>query len=123
MKPRKIDHARLSRNLGSTIRGRATAKAGYFGALQLAEAVRRRFRPPAGGGRARDRGWTMKRLIPVRPETLARLEKLAVEVSELVDYRVEPLQVAALLIERDLESLSEDELLEAAASAGPRRSA
>jgi len=65
----------------------------------------------------------MKRLIPVRPETLARLEKLAVEVSELVDYRVEPLQVAALLIERDLESLSEDELLEAAASAGPRRPA
>lgn len=59
----------------STIRGRVTARPGYFGALQLAESVRQRFRPPAGGGRARDRGWTMKRLIPVRPETLARLER------------------------------------------------
>lgn len=123
MKARKLDHARLSRNLGSRIRGRVTAKAGYFGALQLAESVRRRFRPPVGGGRARDRGWTMKRLIPVRPETLVRLERLAIEVSDLVDYRVEPLQVAALLIERDLESLSDEELVEAAASAGPRRSA
>ena len=64
----------------------------------------------------------MKRLIPVRPETLARLERLAVEVSELVDYRVEPLQVAALLIERDLESLSREELVDVATSAGPRRS-
>lgn len=122
MKPRKLDHARLSRNLGSKIRGRAPARAGYFGALQLAESVRRRFRPPKGGGRARDRGWTMKRLIPVRPETLARLERLAAEVSALVDHRVDPLQVAALLIERDLESLSEEELVEAAASAGPRQS-
>ncbi len=104
MKPRKLDHARLSRNMGSTIRGRASAKAGFFGALQLAESVRRRFRAPKGGGRARDRAWTLKRLIPVRPETLARLEKLAAEVSELVDHRVEPLQVAAVLIERDLET-------------------
>ena len=123
MRPRKLDHARLSRHLGSTIRGRATAQAGYFGALQLAEAVRRRFRPPARGGRARDRGWTMKRLIPVRPETLARLERLAVEVSELVDYRVEPLQVAALLLERNLESMSEERLIETAVSSGPRQPA
>ena len=100
-----------------------TAKAGYFGALQLAEAVRRRFRPPARGGRARDRGWTMKRLIPVRPETLARLERLAVQVGELVDYRVEPMQVAALLLERDLESLREERPIETAVSSGPRRPA
>ena len=104
MKSKKLDHARLSRNLGSTVRGRVKARGGYFGALQLAESVRQRFRPPAGGGRARDHGWTMKRLIPVRPETLASLEKLAADVSGLVDYRVEPLQVAALMIERDLQS-------------------
>jgi hypothetical protein len=54
---------------------------------------------------------------------LARLEKLAHEVSDLVEYRVEPLQVAAVLIERDLEHMSEEELVEAVASAGPRRSA
>ena len=106
MKPKKLDHERLSRNLGSTIRGPVPAGSGYFGALQLAESVRERFRPPAGGGRARDRGWTMKRLIPVKPETLVRLERLAAEVSDLVDYRVEPLQVAALMIEHDLESWS-----------------
>jgi len=124
MKARKLDHRRLSANLGSTIRGRVTARAGYYGALQLAECVRRRFRPPARGGRARDRRWTMKRLIPIRPETLARLEKLADAVSQLVDYRVEPLQVAALLIERDLERWSEEELVQgAAASAGAVESA
>ena len=39
-----------------------------------------------------------------------------------MDYRVEPLQVAALLIERDLESLTEGELVEAAVAAGPGRS-
>lgn len=123
MKARKLDHSRLSRNLGSTIRGRVTAKPGYFGARQLAESVRRRFRPPAGGGRARDPHWTMKRLIPVRPETLVRLEKLADKVSELVACRVEPLQVAALLIEHELEHLSDNELVQAAANAGPLRSA
>jgi hypothetical protein len=123
MKAKGLDQKRLSANLGSTIRGRVTAKAGYFGALQLAESVRLQFSPPAGGGRSRDRRWTMKRLIPIRPETLARLEKLADAVSDLVDYRVEPLQVAALLIERDLEQWGEKELVQAAASGAPRRSA
>lgn len=64
MKRKKLDHARLSRKLGSTIRGTVKGPAGYFGALQLAESVRRRFQTAAGGGRARDRGWTMKRLTP-----------------------------------------------------------
>ena len=123
MKPKKLDQRKLSANLGSTIRGRVTASAGYFGALQLAESVTRRFRPPAGGGRAKDRRWTMKRLISVRPETLVRLERLAKVVSDLADYRVEALQVAALLIERDLEFWSEGDLVQAAASALPPRSA
>lgn len=123
MSAKKLDHAQLSRRLGSTIRGRVSAKPGFFGALQLAESVRRRFRPPARGGRARDPRWTMKRLIPIKPETLARLEKLANEVSRLVEYRVEPLQVAAVLIERNLEHMSESELVEAVASGDPRRSA
>ena len=63
----------------------------------------------------------MKRLIAVRPETLVRLERLAAEVSALVDHRVEPLQVAALLIERELESLSDHELAEATAGEASRR--
>ena len=117
MKRKRLDQSRLSRNLGSTIRGVVNAPAGYFGALQLADSVRRRFQTPAGGGRARDRRWTTKRLLPVRPETLTRLENLAAEVSALVHYRVEPLQVAALLIERDLESLSDRQLVEGAVGA------
>ena len=40
--------------------------------------------------------------MPVRRETLARLQELARAVSQIVDYRVEPLQVATLIPERDL---------------------
>jgi hypothetical protein len=111
MKSKTIDHRRLARNLGSTIRGRVEAGSGYFGALQVAEEVRRRFRRPLGGGRARDPRWTEKRLLPVRPETLTRLARLADRVSEVVEHRVDPLQVAALLVERDLERMSEAELV------------
>lgn len=96
MKRRKIDHAKLAKNLGSVVRGPVMARAGYFGALQVAEEVRRRFKPPASDGRARDPRWTAKRLMPVRPETLSRLPELARKVSKIVAYRVEPLQVAAL---------------------------
>ena len=39
MKTKKLDQRQLSANLGSTIRGRVTAEAGYFGALQLAGSV------------------------------------------------------------------------------------
>src|SRR5713226_5249505 len=98
----KISHARLAKNLGSQVSGRVRAGAGYFGALQVADEVRRRFRAAVGGGRARDPQWTLKRLMPVRPETLTRLQALAAQISEIVEFRVEPLQIAALLVERDL---------------------
>ena len=61
--------------------------------------MRRRFQAPAGGGRATDPGWTAKRLIPMRPHTLARLQELAKEVSRYAKSRVEALQLAALIIE------------------------
>ena len=99
MKRRALDQAKLARNLGSQPRGRVPAKSGYFGALELAAEVRRRFKSPAGGGRPTDPDWTAKRLIPMRPQTLARLEKLAKDVSRSVRGRVEPLQLAALIIE------------------------
>lgn len=103
MKLNKLDHTDLARNLGSEIRGRVSAKSGYFGVLQIAEEVRRRLKPSAAGGRATDPRWPLRRLIPIRPQTLARLQDLANEVSQLVDYRVKPLQLAAVLIERDLQ--------------------
>lgn len=77
MKARKLDHEALTRNLGSKVRGTVAARAGFFGALHVAEEVRRRFKAPAGGGRARDPRWTTKRLMPVRPQTMTRLAALA----------------------------------------------
>ena len=83
----------------------------------MAEEVRRRFKAAVGGGRARDPQWTLKRLMPVRPETLARLQAVAARVSEIVEFRVEPLQVAALLVERDLDRLDDRAVVEAVRSA------
>lgn len=117
MKQPKLSHARLAKNLGSRVSGRVRARAGYFGALQVAEDVRRRFKAAPGGGRARDPEWTQKRLLPFRPETLARLQTLAARVSDLVEFRVEPLQVAAVLVERDLDRLDDRDVVEAVASA------
>jgi hypothetical protein len=113
MKKRKVDQKRLARDLGSEIRGHVSAEGGYFGALQLAETVRRHFRRPARGGRSRDPRWDAKRLLPVRTRTLRRLERLAKQVSELADHRVEPLQVAAILVERDLDRLGDEEIARA----------
>jgi hypothetical protein len=98
VKRRKIDRARLARAGRSPVQ----PKSGGFDALQLAEEVRRRFKPPAGGGRATDPGWTAKRLMPMRPNTLTRLEELAKEISRRAKRRVEPLQLAALIIESHL---------------------
>lgn len=122
MKRAKISHAQLAKNLGSRVSGRVKAGAGYFGALQVAEEVHRRFKAAVGGGRARDPRWTLKRLMPVRPETLTRLQALAAQVSEIVEFRVEPLQVAALLVERDLDRLDDREVVEAVTS-GARKHA
>jgi hypothetical protein len=121
MKRPKLSHARLAKNLGSRVSGRVRAGAGYFGALQVAEEVRHRFKAAPGGGRARDPEWTQKRLLPFRPETLSRLQALAARVSEIVEFRVEPLQVAAMLVERDLDRLDDREVVEAVTSATRRQ--
>jgi hypothetical protein len=59
--------------------------------------------------------------MPVRDETLVRLETLAQQVSRLVDHRVEPLQIAALLIERGLEQVTDDKLAESIAETERQR--
>jgi len=118
VKRRALDHAALARNLGSQARGRVSAKSGYFGALELAAEVRRRFESPASGGRATDRRWTAKRLVPLRPDILARLEDLATNVSAMAQCRVEPLQLAAILIEHNLDQVSTAQMLEALSGGG-----
>ena len=99
MKRRAREHPKRARKLGSQPRGRVPTRSSYFGTLELAGEVRRPFKSPAGGGRATDPGWTAKRLIPMRPRTLALLEEVAKDVSRSVRGRVEPLQLAALIIE------------------------
>jgi hypothetical protein len=59
--------------------------------------------------------------MPVRPETLKRLQALAAQVSEIVEFRVEPLQIAALLVERDLDRLDDRAVVEAVSSAARKR--
>jgi hypothetical protein len=95
----KLNPKTIAGRLGAEHRGRVSVTGGYFGALQLAAEVQRRFRTPTSGGRATDPTMTEQRLVRLKPETLARLEALAAEISES-GPRVEPLQLAAILLER-----------------------
>ena len=102
----KVDKDEIARALGAEYKGKIKAKGGYFGALQLAADVREQFRVPAGGGRATDPAWTERRLVPLAPRTLKRLEELAAKISTQWQVRVEPMQLAGLLLEQTAERLS-----------------
>ena len=86
----------------------------------LAE-VEARFRAPAGGGRATDPRWTERRLVPLAPRTLERLQALSARVRERDGVNVEPMQLAALLLEKTTEQLSEREAGEFVRSRRARR--
>lgn len=81
----------------------------YFAILAEVES---RFRVPAGGGRATDPEWTERRLVPLTPQTLERLEAFAAKVCERSGVRVQPMQLAGLLLERSARALSEAEASE-----------
>ena len=53
-----LDMEKIAKGLGAERRGKVAAGGGFFGALQVAEEVRARFRVPAKGGRATDLTWT-----------------------------------------------------------------
>ena len=89
---------KIANELGAERRGEAHAGSGHLGAMQLVAEVQARFRTPAGGGRSTDPSLTEKRLVSLAPETLQRLEHLAVVMSEQ-GVTVGPLQIAALLLE------------------------
>ena len=91
---------KIARGLGAERRGPIAAQGGYFGAVQLAEEVKNRFQRPPGGGRATDPAWTERRLIPLASETLVHLEQLAASLREEHSLSIEPLQLAALLLEQ-----------------------
>ncbi len=105
----QLDMDKIARGLGAQRRGKVTAPGGYFGALQLLAEVKARFRVPAGGGRPTDPRWTERRLVPLAPRTLERLEEITAKVREHGVANLEPMQLAALLLEKTTEQLSRDE--------------
>jgi hypothetical protein len=105
----QLDMDRIARGLGAERRGKVTASGGYFGAMQLLADIEARFRVPSRGGRPTDPGWTERRLIPLAPKTLERLEEIAAKVREHGGVSVEPMQLAALLLEKTTDDLNEAE--------------
>ena len=76
----RIDMDKIARVLGGERKGKVHSTGGYFGALQLLAEIRSRFRAPAGGGRPTDPKWTKRRLVPLAPQTLKRLEAITAKV-------------------------------------------
>ncbi len=72
----ELDMDKIADGIGAKRLGKVKSSGGYFGAMELAAEVARRFRAPAGGGRATAPEWTERRLIPLSPGTLKRLEDL-----------------------------------------------
>ena len=107
---RHLDMDRIAKGLGAERKGNVGALGGYFGAMQLLANVGARLRVPSGGGRPTDPRWTRRRLVPLAPRTLKRLEAITEDVKARSGVSVEPMQLAALLLEKTTEQLSEDEV-------------
>ena len=105
----QLDMDKIARALGADPRGRVSATSGYFGAMQVLAEVEARFRVPPGGGRPTDPRWTERRLVPLAPRALERLEAIAAKVREHEGVNVQPMQLAALLLEKTTEQLSEED--------------
>ena len=101
-----LDMDKIAAALGAKRRGKVSATSGYFGAMQLLANIEAQFRVPAGGGRATDPRWTERRLVPLAPRTLERLEAITAKVREHDGVNIEPMQLAALLLEKTTEQIS-----------------
>ena len=106
---RRLDMEKIARGLGADRRGKVLAKGGHFGAMQVLADVEATFRVPAGGGRPTDPRWTERRLVPLAPQTLERLEEITSRVREHGGLNVEPMQLAALLLEKTTKQVSDAE--------------
>src|SRR5579863_3446425 len=104
----QLDMDKIAKGLRAERGGPVAAKGGHFGAHQLAAEIQARFRVPAGGGRATVADWTERRLVPLRPKTLKWLELVAAKLSAS-GVTVEPMQLAALLLERAAEDSGDGE--------------
>lgn len=103
----RLDMGKIAKGLRAERRGKIRATGGYFGAQQLIADVESRFRVPVTGGRATNPAWTERRLVALAPKTLEHLEALAARLSELTSRRIEPLQLAALMLEKTAEEITE----------------
>jgi hypothetical protein len=104
-----LDMEKIAQGLGAERGQRVSAKGGYFGAMQVLADVIARFRVPVRGGRPTDPRWTERRLVPLAPETLERLQELTAAVRKHGRANLEPMQLAGLLLEKATERLSEAE--------------
>ena len=105
----QLDMDKIARALGAARQGKVSATGGYFGAMQLLADIEARFRVPSGGGRATDPNWTERRLVPLAPQTLTRLEELAAKIRQDTHVSIEPMQLAGLLLEKTTEQFSDEE--------------
>lgn len=103
----KLDMDKIAKGLGAERRGKVKSTGGYFGAMQIAAEVEARFRTPETGGRPTDPSWTERRLVPLTPKTLARLEDVAGKLREHGGVSIEPLQLAGLLLEDAADRIDE----------------
>jgi hypothetical protein len=104
----QLDMNKIAKGLGAERRGKVQASGGYFGAMQLLADIEARFQVPSGGGRPTDPSWTERRLLPLTPKTLKKLEEISARVREH-GMNLEPMQLAALLVEKTAEQLCEEE--------------
>lgn len=119
MSKKRLDTDKIARGLGGRKKGKLYATGGFPGAAQLAAEVQERFRVPPGGGRPTDPSWSDKRLVPVAPRTLTRLQRMAKRMFDETGIRVEPMQLAAILLETMTARIESEET---AQSASPGKS-
>jgi len=108
-----LDMDRIASGLGAERRGKVRATSGPFGAAQLVAEVQARFRTPPRGGRSTDPEWTERRLLPLAPDTLTRLEHLSAALREQ-GVTATPLQVAAILLERAVDNADDGDVADLA---------
>ena len=96
---RPLNMKKIAAGLGAEPTDQVSASGGYFGALQLLADMESRFRTPAGGGRPTDPRWTERRLVALARRTLERLQAMTAQVRRQEGVNVEPMQLAALLLE------------------------
>jgi hypothetical protein len=110
MTNRRVDTDKIAKGLGARKRGKVYSTGGYPGAAQLAAEVQERFQVPDGGGRPTDPSWSDKRLVPIAPRTLERLQRIAARLKEETGVRVEPMQLAAILLETTADQIEAEDL-------------